>query len=118
MGGRLDRWVDALSLIPSHPFGWSSFDFGYAHNLWLDVARNGGWFSFLMSILLSVLFVFNFKSALKNNREDILYLSFIWCLAIGFSALFMVEPIMDGFVYVFSAFCLFWGVINANYKFN
>jgi len=112
-GGRLERWIGALALIPFHPLGWNFQETGYAHNFWLDAARNGGWPTLIMAILLFALFISDFKKALKRNRGDMVFSTFAVCLSLGFILLFMVEPILDGFPYVFGAFCLFFGVINA-----
>lgn len=112
-GGRLERWFGSLDIILSSPFGWSINQFGYAHNLWLDTARNGGWIPFVFLVVLTVLFLLNLKGALNANKSDSLFTTFAVCLSTGFMLLFMVEPILDGFIYVFSAFLSFFGVVSA-----
>ena len=41
-GGRTEKWSGGLKSIITDPFGWELSRFGYAHNLWLDVARVAG----------------------------------------------------------------------------
>jgi len=111
-GGRVVKWIESLNLIITNPFGWKISLNGYSHNLWLDVARNGGWISFIFSILIFISYFQNLKKYLNHSSNQIfktLNLSITFCLV----GLFCVEPIMDGFIYVFGFFCFFWGLLNS-----
>lgn len=111
-GGRLDLWLGSIGKILFNPFGWSFNEFGYAHNLWLDAARNGGWVSFLLLIVVTGLFLLSLTNAIIASKGDSLFTTFVLCMSTGFMLLFMVEPILDGYLYVFSAFFVFFGVIS------
>lgn len=115
-GGRLDRWLSAIGLLITHPIGWGINLIGYSHNFWLDVARNGGWPSFIFSIVITIMFFFNLNLALEKNKDDKIFYTFAICMSAGFMLLFSVEPILDGFTYVFAMFCFFFGCINAYCK--
>lgn len=111
-GGRLDRWIGSFELIATNPFGWSIEELGYSHNLWLDTARNGGWASFLFLITLTTLYFRQLRKSYLTSKNDPLFTTFTLCLTVGFMLIFMLEPILDGFLYVFSAFCVFFGLIS------
>lgn len=112
-GGRLFQWQDSLSLLAVSPLGWGIGEVGYAHNFWLDAARNGGWISFLFSLVLTLMFVRSLYDSIISNPGDSVYRTGALCVAVSFFMLFMVEPILDGFPYVFGVFCCFWGIVNS-----
>lgn len=111
-GGRSSRWGSAFQSILTDPFGWPLSRFGYAHNLWLDVARVSGIIPMLCLIIFtlsSIAILFKSLKYLKRERflkECILfyYLSII--------LVFMVEPVMDGLYLQFLLFCLFIGFLS------
>lgn len=112
-GGRTDKWSNALILLSESPFGWGIDINGYSHNFWLDAARNGGWISFIMSLGISFGSAMTFYLAIRRNRYSMIFLTSLVCLFVGFNLLFFVEPILDGFVSVFSAYCCLWGIAGA-----
>ena len=59
-GGRLERWRVSFEYLigDGRIMGWEFEKVGYAHNLWLDVARESGIIPFL---LLLVFMIFNIK---------------------------------------------------------
>ena len=106
-GGRTVRWSDAISNIPSHPFGWESSSGGYtyAHNMWLDVAKDAGWIPFVLLIIISVRII---SGILKLQKIEC---SSLICILLGinvcmFSSAF-VEPVLGGMF--FSCYCVIWG---------
>lgn len=112
-GGRSQQWAASLPLLLSNPLGWDIHAIGYSHNLWLDAARNGGWPSFALAILAGFRFVIGAARVCRRQRDDVLLTTHVVCVSAGFMALFSVEPIFDGFMYPFAAFCCFWGAFVA-----
>ncbi len=111
-GGRTTRWLGAFSLMASHPFGWDLAVLGFAHNLWLDAARVGGVPAFLFMCLFSIIALYLTARVIYARRQNRAFVTAVACLTSGFYLLFVVEPILDGFIYVFSAYCAFLGVLN------
>lgn len=110
-GGRMERWAGSLEMLAQNPFGWNSDSTGYSHNLWLDAGRVGGWAAFLGFLLFSIISTVSILRSLKRNRGDLVFVTTALCLTVGFNLLFFVEPILDGFVYPFSAYCIFLGSV-------
>lgn len=111
-GGRLERWISSVNLILEHPFGWSIEVNGYSHNFWLDAARNGGWISLMLSAAIFLAYSKSFRRAIANNEDDLLFVTTSVCMSVCLLGLFFVEPILDGFMYVFGFSCCFWGVLS------
>lgn len=111
-GGRLGRWAQGLESILSEPFGWELSRFGYAHNLWLDVARLSGIIPLLFLILFTIS---SFKIWFKSFEmlDDNAYLkNYIVMIFISILLIFTVEPVMDGLYLLFLLFCLFIGLLK------
>lgn len=113
-GGRTIRWADALSNIPTHPFGWesSSKGYNYAHNMWLDVAKDAGWLPFVLLIVITFRII---SGVLKLQKKEC---SSLTCTLLGinvcmFSSAF-VEPVLGGMF--FSCYCVIWGFQERYYS--
>lgn len=112
-GGRTDIWSEAISLLWKKPFGWTPQDMTtaqFAHNLWLDVYKNGGIISFIMFLVFTILVVKKIIISYQffNNIEmKIFIVSFCLVNLI----LFNMEPILDGFIFPFSIFLFTVGII-------
>lgn len=104
-GGRTEKWVNSLYLLQDYPWGWGLSLNGYSHNLWLDSARNSGWVGFF---LISFVYFASLYSLLSVSKGSALG-TYLTCIVVGFSLLFFVEPILDGFVIVFCGYCALWG---------
>jgi hypothetical protein len=113
-GGRTGRWMSSINNLFTKPLGWNLNEFGYAHNLWLDVARFGG------LIPLSILLIFTFRSIGKIvklatiNSEQLFFNTLLIAYTTATFLMFFVEPIMDSLnlFYFFTTFCLLQGIIN------
>lgn len=105
-GGRTDIWSESIGLMWSRPFGWTSLDMTtapFAHNLWLDVYKNGGVVSFFIFLLFTLLICKKIISAYK--KIDVIEIKvFIVTFCLVNFILFSMEPILDGFVFPFSMF--------------
>ena len=115
LGGRSDIWSDALQKFVTHPFGWPRVE--YAHNLWLDIARVGGWLPLFFFILATIVWIKNSLSLIKRPTPFILLL-----LSINIAMLIasFVEPVIDASMLFFSMMMIVWGctTVVSHEKFN
>jgi O-antigen ligase len=114
-GGRTERWVKSFEYLFKYPLGWDVKEFGYSHNLWLDVLRAVGIIPFFILIIYSVRSVIQVLKTTKLNKKASDFNGQIIVYFLAFFALFMVEPVMEGIFGSFVLFCLFKGVINKYY---
>ncbi len=118
-GGRSERWEKAIENIFSKPMGWNKDEFGFAHNLWLDVAMVGGVMPMIFLIFFSIKSFFQVKRTIRLNSRQISFNALVLAYALSFFLVFFVEPIMIGYFRLFSVFCIFIGVLTAyNSKFS
>jgi hypothetical protein len=111
-GGRTERWMSALESIITNPFGWELSRFGYAHNLWLDVARVAGVVPFIALVLFTFSSIQTWLKSLKILKNDLFLRSYILIYFTSIILLFNVEPIMEGMYLLFLLFCMFVGLIS------
>lgn len=105
------RWVYAgniLSKLPEHPLGAVPYEH-YAHNLWVDVARDAGIFPFVLYILFAWRtmrkVVWMARSYLFDTREKVLLIPIVAAIFISC----FIEPIVQGAPYIFATFCYISG---------
>lgn len=111
-GGRMERWTKSLEYLISHPLGWEIKEFGYSHNLWLDVLRVSGIIPFILLVVYSIRSYLQIKKTVNINKENIYLNALILIFSIAFLLLFMMEPIFEGLYTFFLVFCLFKGIVN------
>ncbi len=115
-GGRTERWEKSFEILWEKPLGWSLDEFGYSHNLWLDVLRVGGIISFILLLIVSFL---SFKMLFKNlrrNKEIDPFLGTTAVFFMAFNLLFFVEPIFEGYFEIFVLHCFYLGLLSAYTK--
>ena len=108
LGGRSDIWADAFNKLVTHPFGWERVR--YAHNLWLDIARVGGWLALLLFVIPTFKWIRGlFCLAHKATTPFVLII-----LSINAAMLLssFVEPVIEGSVLFFSLLMMMWGVTD------
>jgi len=110
---RIDAWGEAFEGLFVNIFGGkeTALSLYFAHNLWLDV----GWRTGLLPFLLLVCFTFQtlqrFWVVYRSDYSK--YTKFIiTVILVGFYLPFFVEPIIEGDLYLFTAFCFISGVIS------
>lgn len=105
LGGRSAIWGDALSKLVTHPFGWPRVH--HAHNLWLDIARVGGWISFFLFMIPSIIWV---KQCFRLSRKKITpFILLLLSINIATFLSSFVEPVIDASMLFFSLFMMIWG---------
>lgn len=109
-GGRIGRWTGSIGSLFTDPFGWPLARYGYAHNLWLDVARVGGLIPFLILVIFSFLLTLFFLKSIYFKLPSFLrdYFIVFW---VSISVVFMVEPILDGMYLFFLVHCFIAGLM-------
>ena len=109
LGGRSTIWIDALAKLATHPLGWNRVH--YAHNMWLDIARVGGWGALFLFIIVTYNWLKHvINVALKSCTPFALIILSI-NIAMFLSA--FVEPIIDASVLYFSLLMLIIGVTTS-----
>lgn len=108
-GGRTELWSDAFKNLCRNPMGW--YQKSYAHNLWLDIAKVGGWISLFPFICTTLLFMKNicllFKKLHSSFSCSIIVLNISLILAAS------VEPVIEGSMLFFSILLVLWGMTNS-----
>lgn len=114
---RINAQLDAIKNILKYPFGMpkdiSFAGLSYAHNMWLDVAKETG---IIPLILLIVFFILNICSLIKviNNKKWSVKLKILLIsVYITFLLIFSIEPILQGIPIIFIAFCILASFIDA-----
>lgn len=109
MGSRLWRWGDAIGRVFTSPFGWIGLaKYNYVHNMWLDTAMFGGFFSFLFIVLATVRGV-RYVFKLRHISKNIIVVLLIGLTVASFASAF-VEPVLIGTDIYFYLMCMFWGI--------
>ncbi|TSJ43074.1 hypothetical protein FO440_02465 [Mucilaginibacter corticis] len=116
LGGRTERWFGALSSIVTDPFGWDLNRFGYAHNLWLDVARAAGVIPMVFLVFYTISSIKLFLKSIKILRNDVFIKTVVIIIFCSFILQFSVEPIIDGMFLMFLLFCAFVGLLSGIIK--
>lgn len=113
LGGRSAIWSDAIKQLITHPFGWPLTH--YAHNLWLDIARVGGWLSLFPFIVASIVWLKKWLHLMKIHTTFALILGSV-NIAILLAA--FVEPVIEGSILFFSIMMMVWGFTTVVSKEN
>ncbi len=112
VGDRPRRWMEAITELIKHPFGWAE-DNGsttyYVHNMWLDMAKVSGIFPFLMIVWATILSIKHMIQLFKIEKD------YVAAVLIGLNICFLascfIEPVYGGlhfFLYVMT-----WGIVNS-----
>lgn len=109
------RWMyasDILKLLPQNLMGDIQYDH-YAHNLWVDIAKEAGIIPFILYIVFVVCafcFLFRFVgNKIYTNEEKVLIIPVMLSLLM----VFFTEPIMIGSPLTFSLFCFLAGGVES-----
>lgn len=105
LGGRSDIWADAVKNLVYHPLGWDRVY--YAHNMWLDIARVGGWFSLLFFLIAT----FNWcKNCFRLIRKPMTtFRLMVISINVAMFLASFVEPVIEGSILYFSLYMMIWG---------
>lgn len=109
-GKRTIIWDKNISRIWEYPFGWRSeiLSSGYAHNLWIDVARETGLIPFGLLVFITVYFIRRTKALIEYPVEK--FNGFLIGTISCFLIQSFVEPIIEAQANFFYLLCLLWGI--------
>lgn len=111
-GGRTERWEKSFVNLFEKPLGWELDEFGYSHNLWLDVLRVGGVLSFILLVIISFLSIKLLYEKYRSNKTIDPYLGTLTVFIVAFNLLFLVEPIFEGYFQIFVFYCFLIGLLK------
>ena len=106
LGGRSEIWDIAISNLFTEIWGWEG---GYAHNLWLDIARVSGIFALIPFLIATVIF---WCKCIKLFARKYISCATAILLGLNISIILssLVEPIIEGSLLYFSVTMLMWGI--------
>ena len=105
-GGRTDLWAMAVENLVRNPMGWQQKS--YAHNLWLDIAKIGGWISLLPFLIVTISFVGKLISLFRKSGTT--FASTIVVLNLGIFLAAFIEPVIEGSMLFFCMLMFVWGI--------
>ncbi len=115
---RMDLAIKTLNDLLSHPFGGLASN-RFAHNLWIDSARVGGWIPAFFLIGVTWKWIKTTFKIYRNKKMEEYYRIFIVVVSVCLFMYFNTEPIMEGAAMLFTFFCLYFGIITkslSNYQ--
>ena len=102
-----------------HPFGGNKLveneEFGYLHNMWLDVYNIVGAIPMILLIVFTIAVVikfFNFRKITRNSDQNNIYIIFQSLILAVFMNM-MVEPIIEANPYYFLISIMFFGAMDS-----
>ncbi len=105
-GGRTELWLEALGELLVSPLGWEQH--GYAHNIWLDMAKIGGWFAFVPFMLATFLYFKRLWSLIRLPYSNLALLLISMNVAMLLAS--FVEPVIEGSMLFFAFLMFLWGM--------
>ncbi|SDL40293.1 hypothetical protein [Kriegella aquimaris] len=115
-GNRSQRWAKSLANLFTKPFGWERTEFGYSHNLWLDVAQSTGLLPFILLLLFTIKSSLKIVKVILVKNQNLPFQTMVITYFMATHLLFFVEPVMLGAFYMFVLFCFFQGATNVYAK--
>lgn len=112
-GGRLERLLTVLELLPHHLFGgmFLNKNISYAHNFWIDCGRVAGIVPLFLLVIITIVYFSNLRKINKIFRSSYLLCSILNYISLSFLIAFFAEPILEGIPMLFNLFVLFLGLI-------
>ena len=113
VGGRWDMWTDGIQNVFRYPLGWDveGAQYGYAHNLWIDVARVSGILPFLCFLMATLISYGKLFKLLRS--KDMTIVPLLLGLNVCFFLSTFVEPVVEAIPLYFYLYMMLWGIQNA-----
>lgn len=113
------RWKyagDILKLLPYYPMGKIEYEH-YAHNLWVDIAKETGIIPFVLYIVFSIKSIKELFLYLRNKVNRIEEKVLFFSVVSSYTIVFFTEPIMVGAPIAFSLFAYVIGcMLSLNHR--
>lgn len=111
---RIFRWADVVKGIWEYPYGGRRASFAqstYAHNMWLDTGWTVGVIPLAFLLILTVRYLYTLICFYKSKTKmGVLLRLAILLMSSGLFLTFMVEPIMEGYLILFSVWPFMFGL--------
>jgi hypothetical protein len=108
---------DLLKLLPKYPMGDLPYSH-YAHNFWVDIAKEAGVIPFALYILFNISSLRVVARVLKIKNIGKECKVFIASVTVAYFIVFFSEPIMIGSPQIFAIFCFMIGCLTSIVKKN
>lgn len=114
---RFMAWGEALVGVFKNPTGGrkTELSLNYAHNLWLDVGHDAGIIPFILLLAFSILGFLSLGKFYKS-KQPVMFKALIIASFTAIVITCFLEPIMQGWFYYFTIFCILLGVIHKHIK--
>lgn len=108
---RAYAWKQGWDIFINNPIGGSTIkpDYGFAHNLWLDIGLDAGWIATILFFIFSVLSLIVLIKFIIKKEKNIFELLFILNI-IAINIIFLIEPVYQGLFKLFCIYCLYIGI--------
>lgn len=111
---RLAQFAEGLRNLYEYPLGGLKQRF-YYHNLWLDISRVSGLIPMVLMLVYHGLTLFHAIQLFRNRWLDAGARNVIFCVYVGVLMNCFVEPVMEGLLSLFLAFCVINGLTDSFY---
>lgn len=105
-GGRTELWLDAIGELFVSPMGWKQKS--YAHNMWLDMAKIGGWLAFVPFLIVTFMYFKYLWKLIRIPYSNVVLLLISMNVAMLLAS--AVEPVIEGSMLFFGLLMLLWGM--------
>ena len=106
-GNRPNLWAQNIPYLLTNPLGWRE-ETGFAHNMWLDLARECGIIPFVIFISFTVQIIKNVTRLFYIKNSPLV------CFLIGINTVILlygfVEPVFQANRLFFYICCFIWGI--------
>lgn len=109
---RITQLIAGLKNLYQHPFGRQKAQ-GYYHNMWLDISRIAGIIPMIFMLIYNGITFRNVVSMFRDKQIDIGTRYVMLSVYMGCLLNFFVEPILEGLVRFFLAFCVINGITES-----
>lgn len=111
---RLDLKIHYVKEIWKYPFGGSNImtEYGYAHDLIFDTWDKAGIVAAFCAVAYIIGSVSRLQKILRNKTVGFFCKQLVLCLYCAFYLEFLVEPILYGMPWLFTAFCIIDGAVS------
>ena len=86
----------------------------YAHELYLDVYSDVGIFGYIFVIIVVVVCAVNVIKLIRTELLSIETRCLLLCVFLGINIVFLLEPILQGTVWLFCVLCFLSGIVQSN----
>lgn len=114
-GERVAQFAAGLKNLAQNPFGGQKGQY-YFHNMWLDIGRVSGLLPVVLMLAYNALTGRHVFLLFRARQLDAGTRYVLLCSYLGVMMNFFVEPVMEGLVSFFLAFCTINGLADALYR--